>query len=85
MAKYFKYFPKTFYTSNNSVVGVDAITNIIARFGFESTLKENSAAFYKYQIQDGDTPEIMADKYYGDVEYHWVRIVTGKQIGRAHV
>lgn len=72
MAKYFKYFPKTFYTSNNSVVGVDAITNIIARFGFESTLKENSAAFYKYQIQDGDTPEIIADKYYGDVEYHWV-------------
>lgn len=72
MAKFFRYYPKTFYTSNNTVIGVDSVTNIIARFGFEKTLKENANAFYKYQIQDGDTPEIIADKYYGNVEYHWV-------------
>lgn len=72
MAKFFRYYPKTFYTSNNAVTGVDAVTNIIARFGFEKTLKKNSNAFYEYQIQDGDTPEIIADKYYGNVEYHWV-------------
>ena len=72
MAKYFNYFPKTFYTSNNDVNGVEAITNIIARFAFDSQLKENSSAFYPYQIQDSDTPEIIADKYYGNVEYHWV-------------
>lgn len=72
MAKFFRYYPKTFYTSNNSVTGVDSVTNIIARFGFESVLKQNSNAFYKYQIQDGDTPEIIADKLYGNVEFHWV-------------
>lgn len=72
MAKFFRYYPKTFYTSNNAVTGVDSVTNIIARFGFEKKLKENANAFYKYQIQDGDTPEIIADKYYGNVEYHWV-------------
>jgi hypothetical protein len=72
MAKYFNYYPKTFYTSNNEVNGVEAVTNIIARFAFDSQLKENSSAFYPYQIQDSDTPEIIADKYYGNVEYHWV-------------
>jgi hypothetical protein len=72
MAKYFNYFPKTFYTSNNDVNGVEAITNIIARFAFDSQLKENTSAFYPYQVQDSDTPEIIADKYYGNVEYHWV-------------
>jgi hypothetical protein len=72
MAKYFNYFPKTFYTSNNEVNGVEAVTNIIARFAFDSQLKENSSAFYPYQVQDSDTPEIIADKYYGNVEYHWV-------------
>jgi len=72
MAKYFNYFPKTFYTSNNDVNGVEAITNIIARFAFDSQLKENSSAFYPYQVQDSDTPEIIANKYYGNVEYHWV-------------
>jgi len=72
MAKLFRYYPKTFYTSNNSVTGVDAVTNIITRFSFENSLKQNANAFYKYQIQDGDTPEIIADKFYGNVEYHWV-------------
>ena len=72
MAKYFNYFPKTFYTSNNDVNGVEAITNIIARFAFDSQLKENTSAFYPYQVQDSDTPEIIADKYYGNVEYPWV-------------
>jgi len=72
MAKYFKYFPKTFYTSDNSSTGVDSVTNIISRFAFENQLKENSTAFYPYQIQDSDTPEIIADKYYDSPERHWV-------------
>ena len=72
MAKYFNYFPKTLYTANNSSAGLDTVTNIIARFGFESTLKENSSAFYKYDIKDGDTPEIIASKYYDNSERHWI-------------
>ena len=72
MAKFFNYYPKTFYTSNNNTSGVDAVTNIIARFAFERQLKENSLSFYPYQIQDGDTPEIIADKYYDNSERHWI-------------
>ena len=72
MAKYFKYFPKTFYTSDTSSTGVDTVTNIISRFAFERELKENSTSFYPYQIQDSDTPEIIADKYYDSPERHWV-------------
>lgn len=72
MAKFFNYYPKTFYTSNNNTTGVDAVTNIIARFGFEQQLKQNSLAFYPYQIQDSDTPEIIADKYYDNSERHWI-------------
>jgi|TARA_R110000868_G_scaffold4930_1_gene30663 hypothetical protein len=72
MAKYFNYFPKTFYSSNNASTGLDSVTNIIARFGFEQSLKNNSSAFYKYQIQESDTPEIIAYKYYGSAEKHWI-------------
>lgn len=72
MAKYFNYFPKTLYSANNSTSGLDTITNIIARFGFESTLKQNSSSFYKYSIQDTDTPEIIAEKYYDNAERHWI-------------
>ena len=72
MSRFFNYFPKTLYTSNNLTAGVDTVTNIIARFGFESTLKNNSSAFSKYNIQESDTPEIIASKYYDNPERHWI-------------
>ena len=72
MSKFFNYYPKTFYTSNNNSTGIDTVTNIIARFAFEKSLKENSSAFYKYTIKDSDTPEIIAAKFYDNVERHWI-------------
>lgn len=72
MAQFFNYYPKTFYSSNTNSTGTDTVTNIITRFSFEDTLKQNSAAFYKYVIKDSDTPEAIADKYYGDSERHWI-------------
>ena len=72
MAKYFNYFPKAFYSSNTKTSGLDEITNITARFGFEQSLKENSSAFYKYDLQEGDTPEIIAAKFYDSPERHWI-------------
>jgi len=72
MAKYFNYFPKTFYNLDENSNSLDTVTNIIARFAFEGKLKENSSSFYSYQIKDGDTPEIIASKYYGNPERHWI-------------
>lgn len=72
MARFFNYFPKTLYSANNVTTGLDTVTNIIARFAFEETLKQNSSAFYKYEIQEGDTPEIIASKYYDNPERHWI-------------
>lgn len=73
MSRYFNYFPSTYYTSGaNNVTSLDVVTNILARFGFEASIKENSAGFYPYQIKDTDTPETIASKFYGDSEKHWV-------------
>lgn len=72
MSKYFNYFPQTLYSLSDEKNAADVVTNIIARFGFESELKENSSIFYPYDIQDGDTPEMIANKYYGSPEKHWI-------------
>jgi hypothetical protein len=72
MARYFNFFPKTLYSSNNQVSSLDTITNITARFSFERTLKENSSVFYSYDIQESDTPEIIARKFYENSERHWI-------------
>jgi hypothetical protein len=72
MAKYFNFFPTTPYTNSNDSSAYDTVTNIISRFGFEESLKQNSSIFYPYEIQDGDTPEMIASKYYGSPEKHWI-------------
>jgi hypothetical protein len=72
MANYFNFFPKTFYTLKDKTNTLDVVTNIISRFAFENNLKENSLVYYSYAIQDSDTPEIIAHKFYGNVERHWI-------------
>jgi hypothetical protein len=72
MARYFNYFPTVFYTNSDTSSGLDTVTNIIARFSFESELKNNTIIFYPYDIQDGDSPETIANKYYGSPEKHWL-------------
>ncbi len=72
MAKYFNYFPKVYYTLEDRPRGLDIITNLTARFAFETKFKENTAAFYKYEVKDGETPETIAYKFYDGVERHWI-------------
>lgn len=72
MAKYFNYFPETVYTLQDNATSVDIITNITSRFGFEQKFKDNSSLYYKYVITDGETPEVLAHKIYGDSEKHWI-------------
>lgn len=72
MAKFFNFFPQTLYTPDNKSSGLDVVTNIIARINFESSLKENAAAFYEYSVQESDTPEIIASKFYDSPERHWI-------------
>jgi len=72
MAKYFRYFPKTFYTSDTDSDGLDSVTNIIARFAIANDIRDNTNMFYPYDVQDTDTPEIIAHKIYGSSERHWI-------------
>ena len=70
MSKYFNFFPKTLYTTDAK--NADVVNNITSRFNFEETFKNNTAVCYEYDIQDSDTPEIIAAKFYGDSERHWI-------------
>lgn len=70
MAKYFKYFNRIEYNSNDNYY--DVVTNIMNRFTLEEKFKNNVAVYYKYSIRDNETPELLARKFYGDTERHWI-------------
>lgn len=72
MANYFKFFPQTYYNLEDTKNNVDVVTNIMSKFSFEPSFKNNSVIYYEYVITDGETPEMLAHKIYGSAEKHWI-------------
>ena len=72
MSRYFNEFPKLIYT-RDSVTSL--ATNLLTRIATVKGEIDTSSLYYEYNIKDGDTPEIIASKYYGDAELHWVVLI----------
>jgi hypothetical protein len=73
---YFNTLPKilTNDNKNNAIV----LTNILARAELVQNLMTNPLMFYDYDIQDGDTPDIVASKYYGDSYRYWLVLFSNQ-------
>jgi hypothetical protein len=68
--QYFDTLPKIIYidsTGNSKVM-----TNLLARSSVIPQLLKDPLLYYTYDIQEGDTPEIIAHKYYGDSYRYWI-------------
>lgn len=68
--QYFNSLPKIKYVDKNNVTTV--YTNLMARASVIPSVLNNALVYYSYDVQDGDTPEIIAYKYYGDVNRFWI-------------
>ena len=69
---YFKIFPTLLYTFDFVQNSLVAATNIFSRFKLKDSVFQNALGFYKYQVEDGETAEIISMKIYGDPQFHWV-------------
>lgn len=66
-------FPRTLYDiDGNGPRKYDLVTDLTFRIGFVSQALGSIAAYYNYLIQDGDRPDILAEKIYGDSTAHWI-------------
>ena len=68
---YFKSFPYTFYSLDNATT-VQVVTNITNRATLSKETKTNLSLYDEYDIKDGETPELVADKFYSNPELHWI-------------
>ena len=48
------------------------VTNIMKRVRVRSNMKKEMVMLDQYDVQENETPEIVADKHHGSVYYHWV-------------
>lgn len=83
MAEYFDKFPKTPYNINyNSELAknFDMPVNILVRVGVLISKLDQVFHYYDYEIKEGETPEIVADKFYDNPEAHWLVLLTNNII-----
>ncbi len=48
------------------------LPDILRRVKLRSSLASSRFVFDKYNVKEGEKPEDVAFKYYGDAQYHWV-------------
>ena len=49
-----------------------------------SKVKSNALIFDTYDVKEGETPEMIADKLYNDPELHWVILLVNDITDRYH-
>ena len=68
---YFTNFGKILYDpigDNNPKL----VTDIMSRVRMRAHMKKNVIMLDSYDVQENETPEIVADKHHGSPYYHWV-------------
>jgi hypothetical protein len=70
---YFKGFPQFLYDFNyGDRVKTSIVKDITRNVRLRKEILSNVTLFDEYDIIDGETPEMISEKFYGTPEYHWV-------------
>lgn len=70
---YFKNFDQVFYDFDvNGKRELKVVTDITHNARFRAEILKNVTVYDEYDIMDGETPEIIAEKIYGNPQYHWI-------------
>ena len=72
---YFSRFPLTTYDMKGDGV-YKLLPDILRRVKLRSGIKAGAFIFTEYDVRDGEKPEDVAVKWFGDPEYHWVILMT---------
>ena len=72
---YFDMFPNIYYSAKGDGK-FTIMKDILSRVKLIANVKENILGFDYYDVKDGETPEMIAHKYYGDINLHWTILVA---------
>lgn len=75
MSSFLDFFPKIPYDISNwkpKYGTYEIITDVTFRINFIQDALSNIDTYYQYAILDGETPEILANKVYGDPQSYWI-------------
>ena len=80
---YFANFPVIPYDSVGNG-DYKLVTNLLKRVALRTKVKTNTSLFDTYNVKEGQTPEMIADKLYGDPNLHWIVMYVNNITDRYH-
>ena len=80
---YFESFPTIFYDANGDGTFKD-VKNLLRRVGLRTLVKSNVLLFDTYEVKEGEPPEMIAHKLYGDSNLHWIILMINEVTDRYH-
>jgi hypothetical protein len=72
---FFKRFPMMEYDIKDND-NYKLLPNILRRVKLKAAVADGQMIFDKYDVKEGERPEDVAYKWFGDAEYHWVILMT---------
>ena len=79
MPFYFEPFPTVLYDIKKNGKKVE-LTNLFLRYKIVEAFKNQKATYYNYNIKEGERPDTIAFKYYGDASLDWIILLTNNII-----
>jgi hypothetical protein len=78
---YFNQFPKIYYDfpQDESSTTLQILTDITTNVRVRKQVLENITLYDEYDMMEGETPEIVAEKVYGNAELHWVIMLVNQR------
>jgi hypothetical protein len=83
MSQFFGKYPTVAYNINKGDTNQNEyvqVVNLMIRTGFLSSVINGTSVYYDYLIKESDRPEIIADKFYGDPEAHWMILLANNMV-----
>ena len=80
---YFANFPLIIYDSVGDG-NFKIVTNLLKRVALRTKVRTNTLLYDTYDVKEGETPEIIAHKLYGDTELHWIVMLVNNITDRYH-
>jgi len=80
---YFANFPVILYDAVGNF-DFKVVTNLLRRVALRANLRDDLLVFDTYTVKDGESPEILAHKLYGDSELHWIILLINNITDRYH-
>ena len=82
MTKYFDQFPIIDYNLSGVNGNTTEVTDIFRRVKARSKIADNVTLFDKYDVAEGEKPEDVAYKVYGEADYFWVVTLVNNIVNR---